>query len=115
MTVIFGAALLGCLALAFVTAVASIGHGWAFLFALAACGCCLGGAKFLFLRGERWVHRFVIYTGYGATFAVMGAASLRGYGVFALTGVWVLGSAGIFATKSLTVRWAVKHIPGYRA
>ncbi len=134
MAVILGAALLACFAIACLpwssiaakivlvaaiftslAALASVGQEWAFLFALAACACCLAGAWFLFFHTARWVHRFVIYTGYGATFAVMGAASLGGWGIFALAGIWVLGSAAIFAAKSLTVRWAVKHIAGYRA
>jgi hypothetical protein len=134
MTFILGAALLTCFAIvclpwssmaakvalvaaicASIASLASAGQGWAFLFAIAACGCCLAGAWFLFFHTERWVHRFVIYAGYGTTFAAMSAASLRGWGIFALAGIWVVGSGAIFSAKSLTVRWAVKHVAGYRA
>jgi hypothetical protein len=91
---------------------------WAFLFACAGCGGCLVGAAMIFGHLARWVDRFAIYTGYGATFAAMGAVALvlgsRGVGstVFAvvLVGIWALGSVGIFATKTLLVRHAVKGI-----
>jgi hypothetical protein len=75
-------------------------RAWAFLFACAACGCCANAARNLFSRPTRWVHRFVIYAGYGATFAGMGAASLwlesramsGGLTVAVFIGVYALGS-----------------------
>ena len=98
-------------------------RAWAFLFACGASGCCSIAARNLFARPTRWVHRFVIYAGYGAAFAGMGAAGLwlesravsgrLAAGVF--LGAYVLGSACIFLAKTLTVRLAAKTMPEYHA
>ena len=74
---------------------------------LAACGafgCDTNAARNLIARPARWVHRFVIYAGYGATFAGMGVASLwlqyravsgwLAIGVF--VGAYAVGSVFIF-------------------
>jgi hypothetical protein len=96
---------------------------WAFFFACAACGCDATAARNLFTRPPRWVHRFVIYAGYGATFAAMGAAGLwletwavsgRLAAAF-FVGAYVVGSAGIFLAKTLTVRLIAKTMPEYHA
>jgi hypothetical protein len=96
---------------------------WAFLFACAACGCHANAARYLFLRPARWIHRFVIYAGYGATFAGMGAAGLwlesraaSGWlAALVFIGVYVIGSAGIFLAKTLTVRRTATPMPEYLA
>src|SRR6186997_1596316 len=42
----------------------------------AGLGCNLIGARQLVGQPPRWIHRFVIYAGYGATFGAMAAAGL---------------------------------------
>jgi hypothetical protein len=92
---------------------------WAFLFACGSCSCSMTGVRHLFARPPRWIHRFVIYAGYGATFAAMGAAGLwlesraasgrLAAGVF--IGAYAIGSACILVAKTLTLRHAAKAIP----
>ena len=92
---------------------------WAFLFACGSCSCSMTGVRHLFTRPTRWIQRFVIYAGYGATFAAMGAAGLwldsqaasgrLAAGVF--IGAYLIGSACIFVVKTLTVRHAEKRGP----
>jgi len=97
-----------------------LGH---FLFACACCGSGLNAIRNLFLRPIRWIHRFTIYSGYGATFAVMGAAALclqvrpasNRMAAIALIAVYLVGSACIFLAKTFTVRRAIKTTPGYQA
>jgi hypothetical protein len=96
---------------------------WAFFFAAAALGCGLSAALRLFARSTRWIHRFVIYDGYAATFALMGAAALflssRNLSgrlaavILALT--YIVGSLGIFLAKTLIVRVAARTMPEYQA
>ena len=96
---------------------------WAFLFACASCGSSLNGMRNLSFRPSRWVHRFVIYSGYGGTFATMAAAALglqvRGVSgriaVAVFIATYVLGSTCIFVAKTLTVRRAFTTMPEYRA
>lgn len=96
---------------------------WAFLFAGGAFGCSGHAAHNLVRRPTRWVHRFVIYAGYGATFATMAVVGLwlaaRGSSGWliagAFFGVYVVGSACIFLAKTLTVRFAVMTMPEYQA
>jgi hypothetical protein len=96
---------------------------WAFLFACAACGCGVNAANNLFRQPMRWVHRFVIYAGYGATFAGMGAVALRlgtwdasaRLATAVFVGAYVAGSAGIFIAKTLTIRFTTKTRPEYDA
>jgi hypothetical protein len=96
---------------------------WIFLFACGACGCNANAARNLVRRPPRWVHRFVIYAGYGATFAGMGAVGLwlRSKAItgtmFAvvLIGAYIVGSICIFVAKTLTVRLAAKTMPEYHA
>jgi hypothetical protein len=101
-------------------------HGigdWAFLFACGAFGCGVVAARKLGERSTRWVHRFVIYAGYAATFAAMGIIGLwlhenAASGKLAaavLIGVYAAGSLCIFAAKTLTVRMARKTMPEYHA
>ncbi len=90
---------------------------WAFVFACGSCSCSITAARHLSFRPPRWVHRFVIYAGYGATFAAMGAAGLwldsrEATGRVAacvFVGAYLIGSACIFAAKTVTVRWAAKQ------
>ncbi|HEX7158583.1 MAG TPA: hypothetical protein VF214_06200 [Edaphobacter sp.] len=94
---------------------------WAFLFACGAFGCSAIALRNLFSRPERWVHRFVIYAGYAATLASMAAAALwlqlrsssGRAAIVVFAAVYVLGSMCVFIAKSLTVKFAVKNIPGY--
>jgi hypothetical protein len=97
--------------------------GWAFLFACGSCSWCVNAARKLFDRSARWVHRFVIYAGYGATFATMGAAGLWlevwaasgrvAAGVF--IGTYIVGSAFIFLAKTRILRLTAKSMPEYHA
>jgi hypothetical protein len=90
---------------------------WAFLFACGSCSCSMTAARQLSARPPRWIHRFVIYAGYGATFASMGALGLwlesravpgrLAAGV--LLGAYLIGSVCIFAAKTLSVRHAAKR------
>ena len=96
---------------------------WALLFASGAFGCNVNAVRNVTTRPARWVHRFVIYAGYGATFAGMGAVGIwlgsRGLsgtmaaGVF--VGAYVFGSVCIFLAKTLTVRLTAKTMPEYHA
>ena len=96
---------------------------WAFLFACACCGSGLNAIRNLFFRPVRWIHRFTIYSGYGATFAAMGAAALylqvraasNRMAAIALVAVYLVGSACIFLAKTFTARRAIKTMPGYQA
>jgi hypothetical protein len=96
---------------------------WSFLFACASCGSGLNAIRNLFFRPIRWIHRFTIYSGYGATFAAMGAAALcmqvraasNRTTAVALLAVYLIGSACIFLAKTFTVRRAIKTMPGYQA
>jgi hypothetical protein len=101
-------------------------HGigdWAFLFACGAFGCGVVAVRKLRERSTRWVHRFVIYAGYAATFAAMGITGLwlhegAASGKLAaavLSGVYAAGSLGIFAAKTLTVRNTKETMPEYHA
>lgn len=106
---------------------AAAGHGalavWSLVFSWAACGCCVIAARHLLGRPARWIHRFVIYAGYGATFGAMAAAGLWldlrtatvGLAAIVLIGVWLIGSASIFIAKTLTVRFVAKTMPDYIA
>jgi hypothetical protein len=96
---------------------------WAIVFSAAAGGSLLNGRRQLIDRPARWIHRFVIYTGYGMTLAAMGAAALwlagraasawMTLGVFAAA--YAIGSACIFLAKTLIVKRAVKTMPDYAA
>jgi hypothetical protein len=96
---------------------------WAFFFACGASGCTANAARNLNSLRGRWVHRSVIYAGYGATFAAMGVAGLwlarreasGGLAAAVFIGVFAVGSAGIFLAKTLTVRHAIRTMPGYQA
>lgn len=96
---------------------------WAFLFASISCVSCLVAAAMIFGRLTRWIHRFAIYTGYGATFSAMGAMALlpglREAGAMSFTAAlittWIIGSAGIFAAKTLLIRYAAKNITDYKS
>jgi hypothetical protein len=98
-------------------------RNWSFLFACGACGCGIVALRNLDHRLTRWIHRFVIYAGYAATLAAMGAAGLvlhaRDAGgklaatAFVLT--YVAGSLCIFVAKTLTIRSARKTTPEYIA
>ncbi len=90
---------------------------WAFLFACGSCSCSMTAARHLSNRPARWIHRFVIYAGYGATFAAMGAAGLwldsrevpGRLAASVLIGAYLIGSAGIFVAKTVTVRQAANR------
>jgi peptidoglycan/LPS O-acetylase OafA/YrhL len=94
---------------------------WAVIFAMAGIGCLGNGFRHLKTRTGRWVHRFVIYDGYGAVLVVMAAFSLLaggkafpGWQVTAmLVGLYVAGSTAIFLAKSVNVRAANRLVPGY--
>ena len=113
---------IGVLAVSF-SGVQSGVMAWTFLFACGSCGCCGNAMRNLSARPPRWVHRFVIYAGYGATFAGMGAAGLwlesravsgwLAVGVF--LGAYVLGSVCIFLAKTLTIRRTARTMPEYHA
>ena len=113
--------------LAAVAAAASIGESllrfWALLFSVASVGCALGGGARLFLRSARWIHRFVIYSGYAVVFAAMSAAALYlsarnpsgKLAILLLVLVYAAGSLAIFLAKSFTVRVAARKMPEYSA
>jgi hypothetical protein len=93
------------------------------IFSWAGCACCVIAVRHLRDRSERWIHRFVIYAGYGATFAAMSAASVGlsqrpsapWLAAVVLVGAWVLGSVCVFVAKTLTVRLVAKAMPDYMA
>ncbi len=107
------AAVLGAFELVFANELGGVGN-WAFLFACGACGCGVVALRNLDRRLTRWIHRFVIYAGYTATSAAMGAAGLvlhaREAGgklaAAAFVLIYIAGSLGIFVAKTLTVRSA---------
>jgi hypothetical protein len=94
---------------------------WTIFFALGACGCYATGIRNLFSRPARWIHRFVIYTGYGSTFAGMAAISLwlaanatSGWlAAGALICAYMAGSACIFLAKTVIVRLIAGSTPEY--
>jgi hypothetical protein len=96
---------------------------WAFVFTFGSCGCNWNAARNLFARPTRWIHRFVIYAGYGTTFTGMGAAALwlesrvvSGWlAIGVLIAIYVLGSVGIFLAKTVTLRHIAKTMPEYHA
>jgi hypothetical protein len=117
-----GAAALGALEIVLANELGGVGN-WAFLFACGACGCGVVALRNLDRRLTRWVHRFVIYAGYVATFAAMAAAGLvlharEASGKLAAVAfvlIYLAGSVGIFVAKTLTVRRARKTMPEYIA
>jgi hypothetical protein len=96
-------------------------RAWTLLFAAGACGCFVTAARNLLAQPARWVHRFVIYAGYGATFALMGAGGLwletraiAGWPAAGmLVGVYAVGAAAIFLAKTLIVRRTAQTMPEY--
>ena len=96
---------------------------WAILFASGAFSCSAIALRNLKDRPTRWVHRFVIYAGYAATFAVMAIAGLMldardSSGILATTalvGLYAAGSGGIFLAKTMIVRTMIKRTPEYAA
>ncbi len=94
---------------------------WAIFFAMAGIGCMGNGFRHLKTRTGRWVHRFVIYDGYGAVLAIMTAFSLWAGGrafpgwlvTTLLVGLYVAGSTAIFLAKTVNVSAANHLIPGY--
>jgi hypothetical protein len=96
---------------------------WAILFASGAFSCGTIARRNLKDRPIRWVHRFVIYAGYAATFAAMAIAALwldarDSPGVVAaaaLTGIYLAGSGCTFVAKTLIVRTTFKRMPDYLA
>jgi hypothetical protein len=96
---------------------------WAILFAGGAFSCGAIALRNLKDRPARWVHRFVIYDGYAATFASMAIAALLldardstgERATAALIGIYVAGSGCIFLAKTLIVRAMVKRMPEYAA
>ena len=117
-----GAAVLGALEVVLANELVGVGN-WAFLFACGACGCGVVSLRILDRRLTRWIHRFVIYAGYTATFAAMGVAGLmlhaRDAGgklaAAAFVVIYVAGSICIFVAKTLTVRSVRKTMPEYIA
>jgi hypothetical protein len=120
-------AALACAAFAVLTAgltgVVSALAAWTAFFAFGASGCDATAIRNLFSRPTRWVHRFVIYSGYGTTFAWMGAGSVW-LGAKAvpgrltagvLVGVFVAGSGCIFLAKLLTLRLTASSMAEYHA
>ncbi len=95
----------------------------AILFGFGSFQCGLKGGQNLNFRPARWVHRFVIYAGYGGTFAAMAAAALwldqraaAGWlAVEVFAGVCVLGTGCIFLAKTLTIRCVTTIMPDYIA
>jgi multidrug transporter EmrE-like cation transporter len=96
---------------------------WAILFASGAFSCGAIALRKLKDRPTRWVHRFVIYAGYAATFAVMAIAALvldsrelpGMLSAAALFGIYVAASGCIFLAKTLIVRAMIKRMPEYAA
>jgi hypothetical protein len=94
---------------------------WAILFAGGAFSCGTIALRQLKGRPIRWVHRYVIYAGYAATFAAMAIAALwlhardatRAVGIGVLFGIYLAGSACIFIAKTLIVRSMIKRMPEY--
>lgn len=96
---------------------------WTFFFACGAAGCGVNAARNLLARPARWVHRFVIYAGYEATFAAMAGAGVW-LGPRAAAGrlaaivflvVYVIGSACVFLAKTLTLNRTARTMPEYHA
>jgi hypothetical protein len=95
----------------------------AILFAGGAFSCASIAFRNVKDRPARWVHRFVIYGGYAATFAAMAIAALLlgardSSGKLAAAvffGVYMLGSGSIFLAKTLIVLAMVKRMPDYAA
>ncbi len=93
--------------------------GWGFVFC--TCACCVIAGVYLKGRLARWMHRFVIYSGFAATFSAMAAAGFwmgsrgtPGYWVVGIfIGIYVVGSACIFAVKTLTIRRVARIMPDY--
>jgi hypothetical protein len=110
-----------------ISAATSIGNSvlnfWAIFLSAASVGCALSAATRLFGRKVRWVHRFVIYTGYAATFAAMsvvalwlGSRTISGrFALVVLVLAYVAGSTAIFLAKTLIVRIAARTLPEYQA
>lgn len=107
-------------------AVADVGGylpAWAFLPACASFGCGANAGRHLFAKRGRWVHRFVIYAGYGATFAATAALAVlltprppSGRAAAAiLIGAFVLGSVGVFLAKTFTLKRLARTMPDYLA
>ncbi len=117
-----GAAVLSAIELVFGGSLEGLGN-WSFLFACGAFGCGVVAVRNLDHRAVRWVHRFVIYAGYAATFAAMGVAGLWMYvphypgplAAAVLIGVYVAGSLLTFLAKTLTVRMTRNTMPEYHA
>ena len=117
-----GAAGLGAIEVVLAGELRGIGN-WALLFACGSCGCGVVAVRHVEHRLERRVHRFVIYAGYAATFAAMGAVGLwlvaaEASGKVAaavFVGVYIAGSAGVFVAKTLTLarttKWATPPTP----
>ena len=88
---------------------------------MAGIGCTGNSFRHLKARTGRWVHRFVIYDGYGAVFAAMAAFSLWAglhacpgrLVIVTLVGLYVAGSTAIFLAKTVIVRAANRLVPGY--
>ena len=96
---------------------------WAILFAGGAFSCGAIALRNLKDHPTRWVHRFVIYAGYGATFAAMSISALwldardssGKVATAAIVGIYVAGSGFIFGAKALIVRAIIKRMPEYAA
>jgi hypothetical protein len=96
---------------------------WAILFAGGAFSCGTIAMRNLKDRPIRWVHRFVIYAGYAATFAAMAIAAVwldardssGALAAAALFGIYAAGSGCIFVAKTLIVRSMFKRVPEYLA
>ena len=117
-----GTSTLGALVMALGNELVGVGN-WSLVFACGACGCGVVAVRNLDHRATRWVHRFVIYAGYAATFAAMGCAGLWLYerdvsGKLAAAifiGIFIAGSVCTFLAKTLTVRITRKTMPEYHA
>jgi hypothetical protein len=117
-----GAAILSALEMVLGNDLDGVGN-WSLVFACGACGCGVVAVRNLDHRATRWVHRFVIYAGYAATFAAMGCAALwlyvqdapGGLAAAVFFGVYLAGSVCTFVAKTLTVRITRKTMPEYHA
>jgi len=92
----------------------------AVVLAIGALGCSVNALRTLVIHSVRWVHRFVIYTGYGATLSAMAVVGLglAQHTVSALSAagalrsVFFFGSAAIFIAKIITLKRTARVMPG---
>jgi hypothetical protein len=116
------AAAVGALEIALTTQLGGLAT-WAILFASGAFSCGVVATRQLKDRSSRWVHRYVIYAGFAATFTAMAIAALwlhewsldRLLAQTVLIVTYVVGCGCIIVAKGLIVQRMVTQMPEYFA